>query len=459
MAPVELDALGPDGAYRARNRLTVTDVAGDPAVRLSLVPKLFIDRALAAARRAETTPTDERVAALGRAGKLFASGTVEGLSADDYELLVSRVAGMPISTVRAATRATADRAAEAYRSAAEARPVGAVTDWRDPLTRTGRAVWVRRADVFAVHAPGNHPRVHGHWLEALALGYRVVVRPSRREPLTPHRLVAALRAAGFGDDEVMLLPTDHAAADDVLRGADLGMVYGDDEVIGKHAGHTTVLPQGPGRSKILITADVDWRAHLDTLVSSVAHHAGTACVNTTAVFVEGDPAPVAAAVAERLAALPSLPPEDEKASLPVRPLETARTLSALLARRAEGTRPWLGGDGIADELSDGSAVLRPAVHQLPDPHAPQAGVELPFPCVWVAPWTPDAGLGPLRNTLVLTAMTRDDRLLDRLLAEPTIGNVYSGQTPTWWLAPGVPHDRYLAEFLMRTKAVVRRRSD
>src|ERR1700735_4232363 len=62
---------------------------------------------------------------------------------------------------------------------------------------------------LAVHAAGNGPGVHGLWPQALALGYRVVVRPSRREPLTGHRLVNALRQAGFCNQDAVYLPADH----------------------------------------------------------------------------------------------------------------------------------------------------------------------------------------------------------------------------------------------------------
>ena len=55
---------------------------------------------------------------------------------------------------------------------------------------------VNASEVFAVHASGNSPGVHGLWLQALALGYRVAIRPSRREPFTGHRLISALRQAG-----------------------------------------------------------------------------------------------------------------------------------------------------------------------------------------------------------------------------------------------------------------------
>jgi acyl-CoA reductase-like NAD-dependent aldehyde dehydrogenase len=450
-----LDALGPTGPYHAHERQTITDVAGDPLAELSLVPRLFVTRAMAALHKADTLPVDERVAALARAGEAHATGTIDGVSAADHQFMVSRTSGMPISVVRSAADAIRRSAAEAYRSVQHARPAGAVNHWRDPLTRTGRAVWTRRGDVFAVHAPGNHPGVHGLWLEALALGYRVAVRPSRRDPFTPHRLITALRAAGFGDDQVVLLPTGYDAADAILQGADLAMAYGGEDVMRKYAGRATMLPQGPGRSKILLTADVDWREHLDVIVDSISHEGGRACVNTTAVFVEGDPAPVARAVAERLAAIPSLPPEDEHAVLPVVPAGDAHALEHYLLSKAEGAVPWLGGDGVVDELGDGSAVLRPAVHQLDRPDAPQAGVELAFPCVWVAPWTREAGLEPFKDTLVLTAMTDETRLVDALVAEPTISNVYVGDHPTYWIEPGIPHDGYLADFLMRTKAVIR----
>ncbi|MFD5082231.1 aldehyde dehydrogenase family protein [Kitasatospora sp. NPDC058406] len=451
---LQLDALGPGEPFRARRRTVVADVTGAPFAELSLVPRLFVTRAMRALHAAESLPAAERFAALARAGRIFTEATIDGLDLPGYQRAVARVSGVPIGVVRDAVRSIADSAGKAGWAAHRAQPVGSVSDWRDGATLDGSAVWTRRGDVFAVHAAGNHPGPHGLWLEALALGYRVAVRPSRREPLTPHRLVTALRLAGFGADQVMLLPTDHEAADEILNGADLGMVYGGDEVVRKYAG-STVLPQGPGRSKILVTADTDWRAHLDTIVDSISHQGGVACINATAVLIEGDPAPLARAIAERLAVIPSLPPEDEKAVLSVQPVAEARAIEAFLLRRAAGTRAWLGGDGVVAELGDGSAVLRPAVHQLDRPDAEQAGIELAFPCVWVAPWSQEAGVTPLRNSLVLTAITRDDALFDRLLREPSISNVYRGDHPTYWLRPGVPHDGYLGEFLMRTKTVIR----
>lgn len=452
---LSLDVLGPGGPYRSRRVETLHDFTGNPVATLSLAPSLYVTRTMKALQRAPDLPLDARIAALAEAGRAFATQPVAGLTPEEYQYTVSAVTGIPITAVRTATADIAQATARIQHSVRQARPAGAAGSWRDPLTRGGAAVWTRRGNVFAVHAAGNHPAVHQGWLDAVALGYRVAVRPSRREPFTPHRLITALRAAGLGDDRIVLLPTDHAAADDILRHADLGMVYGGDEVMRKYAGDPRILPQGPGRSKILITAETDWEPILGTLVESISSGGGVGCVNATGILVEGDPTPLAAALAERLAALPSLPATDDRAVLPVAPIGLARRWDAHLRQRAAGAKAWLGGDTIVDDLGDGRAVLRPAVHQLDGPFAEQLGTELSFPCVWISPWDRAAGIRPLRNTLVLTAVTTDAELIDALVAEPTIANVYAGDHPTPWMAPGLPHDGYLAEFLMRTKTVLR----
>jgi len=418
------------------------------------VPRLFVHRSVRALRKADALPEGHRVAALIQAARAFAGATIGGLSPQDYQHAVSRVSGLPLSVVRSATEKIAHAAREASSTAQFARPVAAAKTWRDLTTRAGGSVWTRRGDVLAVHASGNQPGLHALWIEALALGYRVAVRPSRREPFTPHRLITALRESGFDDDQVVLLPTDHSGADDLVQAADLSIVYGGDEVVAKYADTPTVLAQGPGRSKVLLTTE-SWQSHLDTIVDSISGLGGTSCVNTTAVFVESDPTPVAQAIAERLSLLPTLSPEEDEAVLPVLPQAAADAMEKFLLSRAGDAMAWLGSKGIVEELGDGSAALRPAVFQVSDGAAPQTSIEMGFPCVWVAPWSRAEGVAQLRNTLVLTAITDDEQLIDQLIAEPTISNIYLGNHPTYWFRPGVPHDGYLGEFLMRTKTVIR----
>jgi acyl-CoA reductase-like NAD-dependent aldehyde dehydrogenase len=445
---IAIDALGPDGTYRTRIREPVSTTDGVAVAELSLAPPLYVSRAIGAQRGVRPLPAHQREAALGKAADAFAHGVIAGLDFDTYTDLASRISGVPISVTRAGARAVADGVAAAFGAVQPARPSGAVLDWHDEQAREGGAVWARRGNVFAVLASGNGPGVHALWPQALALGYRVAVRPSRREPLTAHRLIQALRQSGFRPHDAVYLPTDHRGADEMIRSADLAMVYGGQDVVDKYAGDATVFVNGPGRAKILITADHDWRDYLDTIVDSISDLGGVACVNTTAVLYEGDPAPLAAAIAERLSTI-------DNAALPTQNLNAATALASHLAGVAAGSTPLLGADQVVTALGDGYAALRPAVHLLATPDVAKLNVELPFPCVWVAPWSRADGLEPLRHSLVISAITDDHDLIDDLLAEPSIANVYGGHHPTHHTAPEIPHDGFLADFLMRNKGFIR----
>lgn len=452
---IGIDALGPDGPYRTRNREVVLSTAGVPVAELSSVPPLYVSRAIGAQRKVRPLPLAQRAPALASAADVFVNSVIAGLDFAGYVELVSRISGLPIAVARAGARSVAEATATAFDAVRPARPVGAALDWREERTRNGGAVWARRGEVFAVHAAGNGPGVHGLWPQALALGYRVAVRPSRREPLTGHRLINALRQAGFRSQDAVYLPTDHGGADEIIRSADLAMVYGGQDVVDKYAADPAVVVNGPGRTKILITADRDWRDYLDVIVDSIANLGGMACVNTTAVLYEGDPGPLAAAIADRLAAIEPLASEDERAILPTQPIVKAQALADHLAIKAAGTTALLGADQVVAPLGDGYAALRPAVHLLAEPDADKLNVELPFPCVWVSGWSRAAGVAPLRKSLVINAITDDDDLIDDLIAEPTVANVYRGHHATYYGAPEIPHDGFLADALMRNKGFIR----
>ncbi len=417
------------------------------------MPRLFVHRSIDAQRRLRPLPAAQREAALTRAADVFVSSTVAGLDFDSYVALTCRVSGLPMAAARAGAHTVAESLTTACDAVRPARPSGASPDWRE-LAPAGGAVWARRGEVLAVHAPGNAPGVHGLWPQALALGYRVAVRPSRREPFTAHRLIHALRQTGFRASDALFLPTDHTVADDVIQAADLAMVYGGQDVVDKYAQDPRVLTNGPGRTKILITAECDWRDYLDVIVDSIANLGGMACVNATAVLYEGDAGPLAHAVAERLSTIEPLPNTAESAVLPTTSIEAARALADHLAVKAAGTVAVLGADQVVADLGGGFAALRPAVHLLATPDPAKLNVELPFPCVWVSPWSRAEGIAPLRNSLVLNAITTDDELVDDLMDEPTVTNVYRGRHPTHHTAPHIPHEGFLADFLMRNKGFI-----
>src|SRR5258707_15472464 len=111
---------------------------------------------------------------------------------------------------------------------------------------------VRSGHVADKCSPSTHPETHREFTDcgcrALALGYRVAIRPSRREPFTAHRLIMALRRAGFRPEDAVYLPTDHAGADEIIAAADLAMVYGGQDVVDKYADDPKLITNGPGRT-------------------------------------------------------------------------------------------------------------------------------------------------------------------------------------------------------------------
>ncbi|MFJ3231474.1 aldehyde dehydrogenase family protein [Streptomyces sp. NPDC086787] len=424
------------------------DVNGDPLARVHEAPALMTRMTAKAMRRAaaaEDLDRDELLAALAEAGRLFAEATLGGESPGEYCRLQALASGVPVTVARRTlTRLHGDSAL-----------LGEVVARQTPAGAGRTARWVRRGRVLGVVAPSNHPATHGAWLQALAMGYGVAVRPGTRDPFTPLRLVRALLAAGLGPDRIALLPGSHAAADALVRETDLALVYGSEDTVARYRGDGRVLVRGPGRSKFLVDAPYDRDEDtLDHLVAEIAADGGVRCTNTTAVFTSGDHRALAEALAERLAALPAHPVTDERAVLPVRPRKEAEGLRAAVDRAAQGA-PDLAArhypDGPLAPVGEDSVALRPAVVAVDRADHPALRTELPFPCVWVAPWRPSEGVGPLADSLALTLRTDRADLVGEALESPTVRTVLHGRTDGWWRDPYLPHDGYLGQFLMEAR--------
>jgi acyl-CoA reductase-like NAD-dependent aldehyde dehydrogenase len=331
------------------------------------------------------------------------------------------------------------------------RPAGASTDV--PAGQIA-PVWVRRGDVLAVVAPSNNPGTHTQWVLAVALGYQVVVRPGARDPFTPARMIAALLAAGVSAGSLSLLPGGHGTGDTLVQAADLSLVFGGDSAMARYGQNRSVIRRGPGRSKLLHSGPIT-ESVLETICDSVGHDAGMRCTNASAVFTDADPRELAEAVAERLARLTPAPPQSAQAQLPVLAEPAARGLRAQLDGRLAGAVDVAAAhypDGPLADLGDGSMALRPAVLLCDRPNHPGAGIELPFPCVWILPWRRELGLAPLRNTLSLTVLGPDRTLAEQALREPSIRKVLLGPLPTYSAGMVSPHDGFLGHDLMEARA-------
>ncbi|WP_189165853.1 aldehyde dehydrogenase family protein [Sphaerisporangium melleum] len=437
-------------AARSAETALLRGVDGTPLAEVDQAPPLAATLTVAELRRrplGEAPPAET----FRRMGELFGTATLNGLTPADYCELQARSAGVPISVARRSVTDMAETCANAPLRVAAERPAGAVSHVEPGEIK---AVWMRRGETLSVIAPSNNPGTHTQWVHALAYGYRLLVRPGTRDPFTPSRLIAAALEAGMEPSRLSLLPGGHATADALVKAADLSLVFGGDAAIARYAGNPGLVPRGPGRSKVLHTGEITEEA-LDVICDSVAYDAGLRCTNTSAVFTEADPRELGQALARRLGALVAAAPQTAQAQLPVMPIEQARAMRAHLASRlagaVEATAPLYQDGGVAD-LGDGSAALRPAVLVCDRPGHPGGGIELPFPCVWVLPWSWRDPVTPLRNTLALSVLGDDEELALTLLREPSIRKVVFGGLPTHAAGPTSPHDGYLSGDLMEVRA-------
>ncbi|MCV7088900.1 aldehyde dehydrogenase, partial [Mycobacterium interjectum] len=118
---MRIDALGPGGDYRTRNREIITSTAGAAVAELSIVPPLYVSRTIGAQRKSRPLPVAEREAALGKAAELFATAAIGGLDFEGYVRLASGVSGLPIAVTRAGARGVAQAVATAFDAVRAAR--------------------------------------------------------------------------------------------------------------------------------------------------------------------------------------------------------------------------------------------------------------------------------------------------------------------------------------------------
>ncbi|MFI6209072.1 aldehyde dehydrogenase family protein [Streptomyces sp. NPDC051041] len=440
-------------AWESEDGVPLTGVDGHDLADVGQAPVLLAQLALRRAAASAGAPLPEKDAA--EAGRLFAQETLDGESPQEYCRRAALATGLPHAVHARALRQLGDGLAGASAAVAAELPA--------PPHGSPHAVrWVRRGRTLAVVAPSNHPEPHLAWAKAVALGHGVVVRPGGRDPFTPLRLARALYAAGLPADRLSVLPGGHDTADFLVKHADRALVYGGPDTVARWSGRAAVAVRGPGRSKVLLGPAADDTAIAHT-ARTIAADGGARCTNTSVVLTAGDVRETADALAAELAHLTPLPVLDPDAALPVftadRATALAREVDRLTGTGLHRHPTTAAGAHGTVEIADGSHALPPVVLSTTDPAHPALGTELPFPFTVVAPWTAEAGTGPLRDSLVVTLLGAPAKLAEELLHEPTVRRVVLGPADPWTTAPGLPHDGSLTHFLLEPKAFVHAEAD
>jgi acyl-CoA reductase-like NAD-dependent aldehyde dehydrogenase len=407
----------------------------------------------------------------GKAADIFLNDTLpvgdEHQRPEDYIQQLSATTGMPFVM----GRRNMARVANVMRHTGDV--LRGITRGLDPgvLDRgfgdvNGQAVsFYPKARALGVVLPSNSPGVHGLWVPAIALKTPLVLKPGGAEPWTPYRILQAFLKAGIPADALNFFPTDHAGAGEIVRQCGRSMFFGDVAAIGSVAGDPRVELHGPGFSKLLFGADEapGWAAHLDLIAASIAENGGRSCINASGVWMPGHGRDLADALAKRLVAIEPRAADDPDASIaPFVDPNVARRINDQIeaglheAGAEDVTAKYRNGPRLV--VAHGSTYLLPTVVHCSSSSHPLANREFLFPFASVVDVSAEevpalpACLGP---TLVVTALTKDQALVDRLLASDLIGRLNLGPIQTNTITWDQPHEGNLFEHLYGRRAFQR----
>ncbi len=326
--------------------------------------------------------------------------------------------------------------------------------------QNGRTLsYFRDGRTFGAVLPSNSPGVHGLWIPAIALKAPVVLKPGREEPWTPFRIIEALAAEGIPREALGFYPTDHAGAGELLRGVSRSMLFGGGDTTAPWRGDSRVEIHGPGYSKVILgddTAD-DWEKYIDIIAGSIAANGGRSCINASAVWTPRNGKQIAEALAAKFAKVEPLAVDDPNAVIAAFANQAmAESMSEMIdfelkePGAIDMTESVRGSHRLVTK--DRVSYLLPTVIWCEDREHALRNREFLFPFASVVE-CPTAEMSKMiGSSLVVSAITKDQKLIDALMTSPDVDRLNIGAIPTYQLSWDQPHEGNLFEHLYRQRA-------
>lgn len=316
-----------------------------------------------------------------------------------------------------------------------------------------------QTDVLGAVLPSNSPGVHSLWLPAIPMQMGLALKPGAQEPWTPYRMAMALYKAGVPKEAIAIYPSGPDAGQAVMAACKRVMIFGGQQTIEKYAGDPRVQVHGPGWSKILLGDDEadNWEKYLDVMETSVMLNSGRSCINCSSIWVPRNGRKIAQALAERLAKVKPLPPEDPNAPLAA---FTVAGVGEAISELIDSELAQSGAEDLTQAIRGGSravtkercSYLLPTVVYTDKPDSPVASKEFMFPFVTVVECPQEEMLEKIGYTLVCTALTEDENWRRQLIDSIDIDRLNFGPVPTTKLDWLQPHEGNIVEWLYRARA-------
>jgi len=315
--------------------------------------------------------------------------------------------------------------------------------------------------VLGLVLPSNSPGVHTLWLPIIPLQIGLVFKPGPQEPWTPFRVAQAFFEAGVPREAISIYPGEGDIGAAVLESCPKSLIFGGTATVERYRGDPRVQVHGPGFSKILLGDDkVDqWEDYLDIMVDSVLKNSGRGCINCSGIWASRHTREIAEALAERLAKVAPLPPQDPDSALAAFTVPgVAKAVSSQIDTHLASS---VDEDLTAKARPEGQERLvemercdhlRPTVILCSGPDSELAKSEYMFPFVSVVECPQEQMIAKIGGTLVASGITDDETFRQELTDAINIDRLNLGPIPTIQLDWLQPHEGNIIEFLFRHRA-------
>ncbi len=467
---INLPLLRAGQPYTSLDTVEVSHIAtGKPLVNISQANRGLIARDLLAMEKnreaLQAHSVAELLAICKKAAELFSTAELPlgdtTQTPNDYIVQVSGTTGLPQSLARA-NMAKIHLVFNEMAAVLDGLTRGldlAVLD-TGKNTQDGRLLsYILLARALGCILPSNSPGVHSLWLPAIPLKTPIVLKPGREEPWTPYRIAQALIAAGCPPQALSFYPTNHGGSTEILLRSGRSLLFGGGATVEPWLQDPGVQIHGPGRSKIIIGADkIDqWEQYLDLMVTSITANGGRSCINASGIWVPAHGREIAQALGERLSQIHALPLDEPEAQLAAfANAEMPHKLSALIdAQMGDAAQDTARGKNERVAQTGGCTFLNPTLIHVDNYEHPLANGEYLFPFAAVVENPQQELVERIGPTLVTTALTEDEQLIQQLLASPHVERLNLGPIPTNKLSWDQPHEGNLFDFLYQQRALQR----
>ncbi|MBL4943507.1 aldehyde dehydrogenase family protein [Corynebacterium ulcerans] len=386
-----------------------------------------------------------------KAAHLFTTATLNGQNFEQYIKLVSATAGLSVGNVRESGKRLAQAVLETPAKARGARrrnsfSINSLVELSPP---SFGLMQLRRGNTLFVNLPGNSPGPNSVWVEALLYGYKIILRPSARDPFTPLRLAMSLIEAGVPKKALSVLYCDHIASDVLVDRCDLSIIFGGDFLEKKYSGRTDVKMYGPGRSTTIV--DSSWRDNktIEAIVKSIIATGGVACFNTSLLLLTEDSKEMESLLFDALDETTKQLVHTGKDNRPSYPISHFHSLVGGLKAEKDVKILY---DGTSAELN-GRVRVGPIVFRRMNRRADQEVLELPFPLVEIS----TIGSMDIKNlvnrSLATSLFTSDTELIAKVFQSRSNGRVLINE-PTISSFRDLPHDGHLSDFLLMERPFI-----